>query len=150
MPVLVYQPVRLAASERHYPDDMDAGAQVASDLFTIFHADTPDGERLSQETRVPMCMIRGKCAYFRVKTVEISGHLPVAQRPDLSVEDALAFITLDSDYMCTISTTSAVLTKRQVAVRKQMLEALAQRSDLTSEQAAQIAEAFSSFSDVQP
>jgi hypothetical protein len=76
--------------------------------------------------------------------------LEVAQRPDLSVEDALAFITLDSDYMFTIYTTSALLTKRQVAVRKQMLEALAQRSDLTSEQAAQIAEAFSSFSDVQP
>jgi len=76
--------------------------------------------------------------------------LEVAQRPDLSVEDALAFITLDSDDICTISTTSAWLTKRQVAVRKQMLEALAQRSDLTSEQAAQIAEAFSSFSDAQP
>ncbi len=74
----------------------------------------------------------------------------VAQRPDLSVEDALTFITLDSDHLCTISTTSAVLTKRQVAVRKQMLEALGQRSDLTSEQAAQIAEALSSFSDVQP
>jgi len=69
--------------------------------------------------------------------------LEVAQRPDLSVEDALAFITLDSDYMCTIYTTSALLTKRQVAVGKQMLEALAQRSDLTSEQAAQIAEALS-------
>ncbi len=76
--------------------------------------------------------------------------LEMAQRPDLSVEDALAFITLDSGYMCTIYTTSALLTKRQVAVGKQMLEALAQRSDLTSEQAAQIAEAFSSFSDAQP
>ncbi len=69
--------------------------------------------------------------------------LDVAQRPDLSVEDALAFITLDSDHMCIILTTSALLTKRQVAARKQMLEALAQRSDLTSEQDVQIAEAFS-------
>jgi len=75
--------------------------------------------------------------------------LEVAQRPDLSVEDALAFITLDSDHICTIATTSAVLTKRQVAVRQQMLEALARRADLTSEQAAQIAEAVSSFSDAQ-
>jgi hypothetical protein len=33
----------------------------------------------------------------------------VAQRHDLSAEDALAFITLDSDHMCTISTTSALL-----------------------------------------
>ena len=75
--------------------------------------------------------------------------LEVAQRPDLSVEDALAFITLDSEHMCTIATNSAVLTKRQVAVRKQMLEALAQRSDLTSEQGAHIAEALSVFSDGQ-
>jgi len=68
--------------------------------------------------------------------------LELAQRPDLSVEDALAFITLDSDYMCSIYTTSALLTKRQVAVRKQMLQALAQRPDLTSEQAGLVAEAF--------
>lgn len=69
--------------------------------------------------------------------------LELAQRPHLSVEDALAFITLDSDHMCTIYTTSALLTKQQLAVRMQMLEALAQRSDLTSEQAVQIAEALS-------
>jgi hypothetical protein len=74
----------------------------------------------------------------------------VAQRPDLSVEDALAFITLNSDHLCTIATTSAVLTKRQVAVRKQMLEALAQRPDPTSGQVVKIAEALSSFSDGQP
>lgn len=73
--------------------------------------------------------------------------LEVAGRPDLSVEDALAFITLDSDYSCTIYTPSAVLTRRQVAIRKQMLESLSQRHDLTSEQAAQITEALSSFSD---
>jgi len=76
--------------------------------------------------------------------------LEVAQRPDLSVEDALAFNTLDANHMCIISTTSALLTKRQVVVRKQMLEALAQRSDLTSEQAVQIAEVLYSFSDAQP
>jgi hypothetical protein len=73
----------------------------------------------------------------------------MAQRPDLTVEDALAFITLDSDHMCTIATTSTVLTKRQVAVRKQMLEALAQRPDLTSEQVAHITEALSVFNDGQ-
>ena len=31
-----------------YPDDKDAGAQVANDLFTTFHAETPDGERFLQ------------------------------------------------------------------------------------------------------
>ena len=33
---------------RHYPNDKDAGTQVASDIFTTFHADTPDGERFFQ------------------------------------------------------------------------------------------------------
>jgi len=69
--------------------------------------------------------------------------LELVQRPHLSVEDALAFITLDYDHMCTISTTSAVLAKRQVAAGKQILETLAQRPDLTSEQAEFIAEALS-------
>lgn len=46
-----------------------------------------------------------------------------------------------------IYTTSVVLTKQQLAVRKQLLEALDQRSDITSEQAMQIAEALSWFSD---
>lgn len=68
--------------------------------------------------------------------------LALAQRPNPSVEDALAFITLNSDQMLTISTTSASLTKRQVAARKQMLEALAQRPDLISEQAEFVAEAL--------
>jgi len=69
--------------------------------------------------------------------------LELAQRPHLSVEDALAFMTLDSAHMCIIDTTSALLKKRQLAIRKQMLEALAQRPDLTSEQAEHIAEALS-------
>ena len=76
--------------------------------------------------------------------------LELAQHPHLSVEDALTFITLDFDFVTIIDTTSALLKKRQLAVRKQMLQALAQRSDLTSEQAVQIAEALSVFSDAQP
>jgi hypothetical protein len=44
----------------HYPDDKDAGAQIASDLFTTFHADTPDEERFFQETYVPVLKIEGK------------------------------------------------------------------------------------------
>ena len=75
--------------------------------------------------------------------------LDLAQRSDLSVEDALVLITLDSDMMALIDSTPAWV-KRQQASRKLLLEALAQRSDLTSEQAAQIAEALSSFSDAQP
>jgi len=72
--------------------------------------------------------------------------LDLAQRPDLSVEDALVLITLDSDMMMLIASTPA-WEKRQQARRKLLLEALAQRSDLTSEQARFIAEALSSFSD---
>jgi hypothetical protein len=33
-------------------------------------------ERLSQETRVPLCRSGGTCAGFRAKTVAVSGHLP--------------------------------------------------------------------------
>jgi hypothetical protein len=75
----------------------------------------------------------------------------LAQRPQLSVEDALAFITLDnqcSGGICIIGATSAVLEKRQLAVRKQMLEALAQRPELTSEQAKYITEALENYKEV--
>jgi hypothetical protein len=57
-PVLVYQSVSLAASERYDPDDKDAGAQVASDLFTTFFADTLDRKWLAQERL-------SQCASFR-------------------------------------------------------------------------------------
>lgn len=63
----------------------------------------------------------------------------MAQHPHLSVEDALTLITLDSDHIGVIGTTSASLDRQQLAVRKQMLEALSQRPDLTSEQTEHIA-----------
>jgi hypothetical protein len=65
--------------------------------------------------------------------------LDLAQRPDLSVEDALVLMTLDSDMTALIASTPA-WEKRQQASRKRLLQALAQRSDLTSEQAVQLAE----------
>jgi hypothetical protein len=77
--------------------------------------------------------------------------LELAQRPHLSVEDALIFITLDSDNIILIGSTPA-WEKRELAIRKQMLVALAQRPDLTSEQIVQIvqiAEALSVYSDAQ-
>jgi alpha/beta hydrolase fold len=45
-------------------------------FFPTFHSSMQGVERLSQETRVPLCRIGGKCAAFRAKTVEVSGHLP--------------------------------------------------------------------------
>ena len=45
-------------------------------FFPTFHSSMQGVERLSQETRVPQCRIGGKCAAFRAKTVEVSGHLP--------------------------------------------------------------------------
>ncbi len=45
-------------------------------LFPTFHSSMQGVERLSQETRVPLCRIGGKCAGFRAKTVEVSGYLP--------------------------------------------------------------------------
>jgi hypothetical protein len=40
-------------------------------FFPTFHSSMQGVERLSQETRVPQCRIRGKCAAFRAATVEI-------------------------------------------------------------------------------
>ena len=56
----------------HYPDDKDAGAQIASDVFTTFHADTPDEERFFQETCVPVLKIEGKYSRLRAK----AAHFP--------------------------------------------------------------------------
>jgi len=46
-------------------------------LFPPSHSSMQGVERLFQETHVPLCRIGGKCAGFRAKTVEVSGHLPV-------------------------------------------------------------------------
>jgi len=62
----------------HYPDDKDAGAQIASDLFTTFHADTPDEERFFQETCVPVLKIEGKYSRLRAKAAHFPGYLPFA------------------------------------------------------------------------
>jgi len=45
-------------------------------LFPPSHSSMQGVERLFQETHVPLCRIGGKCAGFRAKTVEVSGHLP--------------------------------------------------------------------------
>lgn len=58
--VLVYQPICLAA------DNKNAGAQVPGDLFPIFYADTPDGERLSQEP-LSHCAGLGQVCLFQGK-----------------------------------------------------------------------------------
>src|SRR5260370_41738440 len=49
-------------------------------FFPTFHSSMQGVERLSQETRVPLCRIGGKCAGFRAKTVEVSGHLPLQEQ----------------------------------------------------------------------
>ncbi len=46
--VLVYQLVRPAALERHYPDDKDAACEVASGLCTTFDADASVVKRFAQ------------------------------------------------------------------------------------------------------
>jgi hypothetical protein len=46
-----------------------------SDVFTPFHVDTEGWRAAFPGKFVPMCRIGGKCACFRAKTVEISGHL---------------------------------------------------------------------------
>ena len=90
-----------------------------------------------------VCPLRSK---EREEGIEVLSAL--AQRPDLSVEDAWAFLTLDFDFApISIIETTPALKRRQLAVRKDLLLALAQRSDLTSEQAMHIAQALAVFSD---
>src|SRR2546425_10360645 len=49
-------------------------------FFPPFHSRTQGMERLSQETRVPLCRSGGTCAGFRAKTEAASG--PLAGRGD--------------------------------------------------------------------
>ncbi len=56
-------------------------------LFPPSHSSMQGVERLFQETHVPLCRIGGKCAGFRAKTVEVSGHLPSVKQ---TVEDYIA------------------------------------------------------------
>ena len=51
-----------------------------SDVFTPFHVDTEGWRAAFPGKFVPMCRIGGKCACFRAKTVEISGHLLLSNR----------------------------------------------------------------------
>jgi Resolvase, N terminal domain len=59
-------------------------------FFSTFHSSIQGVERLSQETRVPPCRIRGKCAAFRAATVEI---LSIPKR---RIEEVLQMLA-DSD-----------------------------------------------------
>jgi hypothetical protein len=98
----------------------------------------------SVEAVLALCWASPLRSKERKQGIQVLSEL--AQRPHLSVEDALVFITLDWDHMMIIGSTPA-WEKRQLAIRKQMLVALAQRSDLTAEQTVHIAEALSVFSD---
>ena len=59
-------------------------------FFPTFHSSMQGVERLSQESRVPQCRIRGKCAAFRAATVEI---LSIPKR---RIEEVLQMLA-DSD-----------------------------------------------------
>ena len=57
----------------------DAAARGGrADLFPPLHVATQDWEAAFPGTVVPLCRIGGKCAGFRAKSVEVSGHLPLA------------------------------------------------------------------------
>jgi hypothetical protein len=122
------------------PKGSEEKQQAAEALLT--QARWPDiTMRQSLEAVKALCYASPLRSKWRDQGILVS--LELAQRPHLSAEDALTFITLGYDYMCRIGSTSASLEKRELAVRKQMLQALAQRPDLTSEQAELIAEALS-------
>ena len=101
--------------------------------------------RQSVEAVTALCFASPLRSKEREQGIEVLSAL--AQRPDLSVEDALVFITLDFDFApITIIDATPASKRRQVALRKNMLEALVQHSDLTAQQEAHIAEALSVLS----
>ncbi len=95
------------------------------------------------EATMVLCMVSPLRSEERKLAIQNLSEL--AQRPGLTVEDILVFVTLDSELvMMTIASTRA-LEEEQLALRKQLLLALAQRPDLTPKQSAQIAEALATF-----
>jgi hypothetical protein len=56
-----------------------------SDVFTPFHVDTAGWGATFPGTFVPLCKIEGKCAGFRAKPVEVSGHLPPTSKANPSI-----------------------------------------------------------------
>jgi len=100
----------------------------------------------SIEAVLALCYASPLRSHERKQAVQLL--LELAQRPHLSVEDALVFITLDSDNMMLIGSTPA-WEKRELAIKKHMLISLAQRPDLTSKQAAQVSGSLATFSDLQ-
>ena len=78
----------VACSRGRETDDMSPSSRFAVRhysnaalvfLFPPSHSSMQGVERLFQETHVPLCRIGGKCAGFRAKTVEVSGHLPTSR-----------------------------------------------------------------------
>ena len=99
----------------------------------------------SVEAVTALCFASPLRSKEREQGIEVLSAL--AQRPNISVEDAWVFITLDFDFApITIIDATPSSARRQVALRKNMLEALAQHSDLTAQQEAYIAEALSALS----
>src|SRR5438128_2241034 len=88
----------------------------------------------AQEAALALCYASAYRPKERNRAIQAL--IELTRRPVLSFEDA---VVLDNNAM--IASTSS-LVKQQLAAKKQMWETVAQRSDLTSEQHAQLAEAL--------
>ena len=107
------QAIEMLLAQAHWPDTTVAQAQEAA--LALCHASAYRPKERNQA---------------------IQALIELTRRPVLSFEDA---VVLDNNAM--IASTSS-LVKQQLAAKKQMWETVAQRSDLTSEQHAQLAEAL--------
>jgi hypothetical protein len=96
----------------------------------------------AQEAAQALAFARGPGMLSKDWNRAIQALIELAQRPDLSFEDA---VVLD-DQRSSVDSTKA-LVKQQLAAKKQMWEAVAQRPDLTLAQRPEVAQAIKDYTE---
>jgi len=94
----------------------------------------------AQEAAQALAFARGRGMQSKAWNLAISVLIELARRPDLSFEEAKIL----DDQRISVSSTKA-LVKHQLAAKKQMWESVAQRSDLTSAQRAEVVQALQEY-----
>jgi hypothetical protein len=111
------QAIEMLLAQAHWPDTTVAQAQEAA--LALCHAS----------------------AYRpRERNQAIQALIELTRRPDLSFEDAVVL-----DYERAVIGSTRALEQQQLAAKKQMWQTIAQRTDLTSEQRAQVVKALEDY-----
>lgn len=97
----------------------------------------------AQEAAQALAFARGRGMLSKDWNRAIQTLIELAQRPDLSFEDAMV---LDDQRISVYS--NKALVKQQLAAKKQMWEAVAQRPDLTLAQHSEVAQAIKDYTEI--